>query len=875
MRNATLSLVFGLVLLIASVTVVSTRSPEHSELRFQVDDGARAPSNAPALADSIVLASYTFDDSLGGPDPQGWVGVDVTVAQSAMFHVDDFAGLPSVYQPLEGAQSLWCGIDDFPGCAVCPGYGNNWRQQFESVAFSVSGDVTVDYLIRYDTEPGYDYMYVEYLSKSDAWQTVDYVNGQGEELKSSTVPGDSLDGSVKLRFRFVSDGAFSDGGGLWPTDGAAVIDSLTVSDSGGVVDFQDFEFEAPGDTATADGNWIGSGYPKFGDFAALFPGTAVLQEDSLVYNPTHLWGFFENSPDDYACGGHPEQPAVPGRRDPGYGISADYIHNEIRSPFIDLSHDIDGTPVPEGAGGLILEFDVYRDLPQDRMVFYTERVRYLVDGEPTAWIPQGTYQVSPNGVVDWHRSSYDFSFSMVPGATHIQVAIGCIDLCSWSYDCRTSDAVCHSHSPLIDNVRLVKTVVDTIVVTNTDDSGAGSLRDAITAANADGDRSFIHFDIPGVGPHVIHLLTNLPPVAYPTVIDAATQPGYAGTPLVVIDGSEHASVARALQVDGNWSVVRGFEMTNCQSAALRLMGTDYAVVESNHFTNNIAGLLIDESGSNNTVGGSTPDAGNLITGNTEDGIYQVGSVGARNSYLSNSIYNNGGLGIDLRSFVGNRGVDSNDFQDPDTGPNLRQNFPAILWASSAHSTIGASLNSVPGGAYTVQFFSNPVCDASGYGEGKDYLGSVAVTTDSNGDAEFVCTTDVPFSDGQYITATATDASGNTSEFSLCLLVTPVTSAETENTPTVAALYQAVPNPFNPSTTIRFDVPDGGVRVQISVYDVAGRLVKTLVDDRLDAGRRQVTWDGRNQTGSPVASGMYFYRMTTESYAATHKMLLLK
>ena len=874
MRGRKTLLLIGLIISAAWATDVSTRSPDRAALKFWDDGVVQSAQMALVLPDTFVLASYTFDDSLGGPDPQGWVTVDRTSGQDAKFHVDDFVGLPAVYQPLEGSQSLWCGVADFPGCATCPGFGNNWVQNFESVEFPSTGDVTVDYLVRYDTEPGYDYLYVQYLSQSDVWQTLEFINGQGEELISSTVPADSVNGSVKLRFRFVSDGSYSDEDGLWPTNGAAVIDSLTVSDTGGVIDFQDFETELVGDTATTDGDWIASGYPPYGNFAALFPGTSVLQEDSLVYNSTNLWGFFNGSTYDYACGGHPEQTAVPYGRVPGSKLAADYIHNEIWSPFIDLSQDVDGMPVPPGEGGFVFEFDVYRDLPENQLIAYTERVRYLVDGQLTAWVSEGVFHGSPAGVVDWHRFSFDFSFTMVQGATHVQLAIGCIDLCP--LHCGGPFlGDCHSHAPLIDNVRLFITVVDTIVVTNADDSGPGSLRDALNAANANGDRSVIHFDIPGPGPHVIQLQTDLPSVVAPAVIDATTQPGYAGAPLVVIDGGGSSAGRRALHVEANWSVVRGFEMTNCAFPALYLSGTDYSVVESNHFVDNWqAGVLLINDARYNIVGGNTPEAGNVIARNVEDGIYVVG-LGTRNSFLCNSIFSNGGLGIDLRGNFSDSGVTPNDFQDPDTGPNLRQNFPIIRWASSTFSTIGASLNSIPGETFTVQFFWSGFCDASGYGEGNNYLGSTVVTTDSNGDADFVFTTTAPFADGKYITATATDASGNTSEFSMCWLVTPVTSAESEAQPAVAALYQAIPNPFNPSTTIRYDVPDGGDRVKISVYDVAGRLVKTLVEERQTAGRKQVTWDGRNLSGHTVSSGVYFYRMTTTSYSSTRKMLLLK
>jgi hypothetical protein len=90
-----------------------------------------------------------------------------------------------------------------------------------------------------------------------------------------------------------------------------------------------------------------------------------------------------------------------------------------------------------------------------------------------------------------------------------------------------------------------------------------------------------------------------------------------------------------------------------------------------------------------------------------------------------------------------------------------------------------------------------------------------------------------------------------------------------------ALHPNVPNPFNPTTSIRFDVPAGGGDVTLRVYDVGGRLVRTLVDGPQAQGTRTVTWDGLDEAGNAVATGMYFYRLTAPSFDKTMKMVLLK
>ncbi len=89
------------------------------------------------------------------------------------------------------------------------------------------------------------------------------------------------------------------------------------------------------------------------------------------------------------------------------------------------------------------------------------------------------------------------------------------------------------------------------------------------------------------------------------------------------------------------------------------------------------------------------------------------------------------------------------------------------------------------------------------------------------------------------------------------------------------VLQNYPNPFNPSTVISFDLPAAS-SVQLDVYDVAGRLVRSLVrDERMSAGPHTVSWDGKDRDGNNVTSGVYFYRVRTDSEDATRSMTLLK
>ena len=83
-----------------------------------------------------------------------------------------------------------------------------------------------------------------------------------------------------------------------------------------------------------------------------------------------------------------------------------------------------------------------------------------------------------------------------------------------------------------------------------------------------------------------------------------------------------------------------------------------------------------------------------------------------------------------------------------------------------------------------------------------------------------------------------------------------------------------PNPFNPSTQISFDLPVQS-RVRLEVFNILGRRVVVLVEATLPAGSHEAVWDGRNAGGSAVSSGVYLYRLTTEQWTQSRKMLLLK
>jgi hypothetical protein len=96
----------------------------------------------------------------------------------------------------------------------------------------------------------------------------------------------------------------------------------------------------------------------------------------------------------------------------------------------------------------------------------------------------------------------------------------------------------------------------------------------------------------------------------------------------------------------------------------------------------------------------------------------------------------------------------------------------------------------------------------------------------------------------------------------------------ESVPATFSLEQNYPNPFNPSTVIAFGIPTNS-HVRLTVFNLLGQEVQTLVDGNMSAGTHEVTWDGTNSSGSSVASGVYFYRVEAGQNVETRKMMLLK
>lgn len=251
-----------------------------------------------------------------------------------------------------------------------------------------------------------------------------------------------------------------------------------------------------------------------------------------------------------------------------------------------------------------------------------------------------------------------------------------------------------------------------------------------------------------------------------------------------------------------------------------------------------------------------------------------------NMITQNSIYDNGLLGIDLTD----DGVSPNDPGDPDAGANEEVNFPVILSATyggGQAAIVGTiDIDTDPTQAIVEVFRTMP--DPSGNGEGELFVGLANPDAAGNWNVADPLIL-VP---GDWVTATTTDMNFNTSEF--CENVRVISTGVEEglaDQPSGWRLSQSRPNPFTRSTTIPYTVSaDRRPRtaVRLCIYDISGSLVRTLVDTKQQPGHYSVSWDGRDESGRMVSSGVYFCTLSAtqrgeeiEDFRSASRLVLIR
>jgi len=321
------------------------------------------------------------------------------------------------------------------------------------------------------------------------------------------------------------------------------------------------------------------------------------------------------------------------------------------------------------------------------------------------------------------------------------------------------------------------------------------------------------------------------------------------------------------------------------------------------------GSFIGNTLDRNTAGSSTGGlmvvnsnitvSNNIVTNSGSYGIYCSGSPSPTFKY--NDVWNSGtsdyngcapGEGsisadpmfadtaaVDYHLLVHSPAIDAGDtraaYNDPDGSRGDMGCYGSHALTMAQPSYPKNLAYSVGGGNITLSWSRNPENDMQSYAVYRDTTAGFVPGLANF--VQFVPATDTTmtetFVSGAYYKISAVDSSGYGSGYSN--EISPVATGVGDK-PVVFKfkLYQNVPNPFNPVTTIRYEL-DARSPVTLIIYDISGRKVKQLVNRVQGAGIHNETWYGANESGEPVASGIYFYRLRAGKREETRKMVLLR
>ena len=506
-------------------------------------------------------------------------------------------------------------------------------------------------------------------------------------------------------------------------------------------------------------------------------------------------------------------------------------------------------------------------------------------------------------------------------------------------------------------------------VTNTLDSGPGSLRNALELAMESDGPDSIRFNIPitdpgynaDAGTWMITPTNTMVVTANDLVIDGASQADFIGSdanpvgPEIVIDGRLAPGGSGFYFITCRSIVVQNLVVTNF-AENLDFNGSDFITVAGCYLGTDALGQSAGETSGlglyaydcrNVTVGADTKSRGNLISGNTNRdillgscsncriennriGVDRTGQMPLHRGYEALTVQS----GSDSTVIIGNQVAGTNFsirllhaahttirnntintdstfqkdlgdgagmlFQDRSNDNLILENNISfcqraiVIADTSLRNTI--SKNRITGNQQAVilneggnNMISAPVLTAAtrdgvfgtagpnqtvqvfadSTNQGEIFLGET--TSDASGafHLDFDHTPERP-----NVTAIATDAEGNSSAFSWAMMVTGVDDYQTLSTPDKFSVSDGYPNPFNPQTTVQIALPKDE-QVTAALYDLLGRRVRLLLDEPHPAGIFALQWDGKNDAGSPVPSGVYLLQCRTHDKVEIRKLMLIR
>jgi len=930
----------------------------------------------------------TFEDAAGNPDWAGWTTWDG--------HAPDPIGRWQVspFRAVSGEYSLWCGAE-FDGD---PGYGNDWLTAvvFTHAVADPDAPVTVRWTaqLRIDTEPGYDYVRLEW-NLGGVWNSLQILDGSRIYSVDETVvyePGEFVgedQDAIQLRVLFTSDGAWSDEDDLWDTDGACQYDEVRVTVDDVEVDFEDFE----------DGEsqrWEEGLAQPFWDFDFAQIWTELQDLDPCVDNHSPQVAFIDTGEQSVHTDG---TPCITWCYGPGgyitynsnaWGNPSNYsLDNAIISPVLEW---------PAGCDGAQLDFSAYvhEELSaQSPAIFVRWHVRSVNTGDAddlnTAY--WRSFNFLHYGGPDYRRFQRDVSHLLEPGCTHAQVILH-----AWQYDGWAWFGDDGTPAPYFDNVQfkayarrepiltayaagLFHDAFPTSGVVDMADLAANSVRldatgpngstavpadsiqvdvsllrpdavlvepprlhvrmlanpvfdvcrqlpagftqqDGVVTGVVDGVNSFggdtFRFDLPDEGfffpgdvlRTYVRAVSEVDGAMYPAILPADTA-GFA-SPLRdarYVEAFEVRALPTVRDEYGLQPSVLFWQQghddegqrwwLNTLAEAYEQLGVSYDLYATNQPG------AVDADG----LGGRVPAsalAGYDILVYTSGRLSRNLSDGDANGYWDDVALLTEWFQLGDKSalFCGDHvlhglsiaGAEAQVFADTYLGAELEasdvrpfisdQYNPlvvpqnnGIIWLNSVGGWI------VNGGCPSVRQVDAVIAGpaAESYAEFTDPGGNPGIYPYT------ACWDHQNWTDEAHVVGLPYDLRavadapgfppppGMTAASALLVDILYSfrgTICDVDPTPPAITTATCYPNPFNPTTTIKLDLARSGP-VRVRMYDVRGRQVRELVDERLTAGRHELAWDGVDDRGRAVSSGVYFCEVQAGEATLVEKLTMVK
>lgn len=853
------------------------------------------------VTDSLYLLggpgvlSGKFQTEAGLPDRQGWTGMDLNQEEDLYWQVSTFSAA-ELDPGTPGNHAWWCG-DVFEPCNdddPAEGYGNNWIQYLDwyGTVPDPGSNVTVriQAVVSYDIEPGEEYLHIgvdnsEYMEHLD---TFTYrATAEVVDITTTLTPGYFVgpsENQVHLRWAFNSDGGWSDEDCQWPTAGAAQIDLIQVSfDQGnGPVQMGTTENCEPGSTL----QWQPTSPQGPGDFSKVWD--QLDDADPSADNTTPQFAFIDDGVVVPGTGGFPCTTHCYGPGgfivNPSGGISDLFLFvcNEIWSPVLE---------VPAGGwDAAVFSFDqyVHAELTNGGpYVLGTWSIRSTTDPEGQAgWSEWRNNNLALWGDPRYLRMIENITHLLEPEFTHIQLALGVID---YHYTSSTDG----TPAPYFDNVSLkvYKNLQSSALLVRPDGSGDYPTIQAAINAAADQDTVLLadgtytgegNRDLYFTGKELVVISQSGNPED--CIIDLEGGPGNTHRGFWFSAEEGPAAVISGLTITGAYLDQTSYTLRYSGAAIVCQSLSAPTIINCIFRGNSTVGanqqggaIFCDEASpviSDCVFEGNTAVFGGAI------GVSDISSPVITNCLFVGNEALHSGAGIFAHNQDAHVTISSCTFQD-----NITPTNTGVL-VSYNHGRLDVNhtiLGSSTGYSATIvlptdiQFTcSNIFGNSTGdwYGHFADQLGADGninldplFCMDSNANQPYGIHEDSPCSPeynpdcgliGYHPVA--------------CGSLSPV--GNDPGMGTKAQLFSCYPNPFNPRTTLSFDLPIAGL-VELRIYGLDGRLVKTLINEALVSGTHETLWDGRDDQGRAVASGVFFARLKAGAEEDSIRMVLLR